>query len=102
MLRMVKPLFAGTVAPVIESIVAYVATSAGIRSSEFFRGGAARNACYMTSLYVLDFKCVLNFDEAQASGRQLPALFWSVESANAYSYRKATIGSTFIARLAGM
>ncbi len=56
----------------------------------------------MTSLYVLDFKCVLNFDEAQASGRQLPALFWSVESANAYSYRKATIGSTFIARLAGM
>src|SRR6266446_357328 len=77
-LRMAKPLFAGTVARVIESrlpTASYctVATSAGIRSSEFLGEVPPRNACYMTSLYVLDFKCVLNFGEAHASLRQMPS-----------------------------
>ena len=78
-LRMAKPLFAGTVARVIESrftygIVVYVATSAGIRSSEFLGEVPPRNACYWTSLYVLDFKCVLNFGEAQPLRLQTKSL----------------------------
>ncbi len=49
---------------ITSGIIVYVATSAGIRSSEFLGEVPPCNACYMTSLYVLDFKCVLAFGEA--------------------------------------